>query len=151
MMASITLTDNFHTWAGNLQRNVEQSVSKMTLNDYIRIIIVLGGYCLLRPYLLQLAGRFQAKDHDRELDPDEMSSAAAVSPNSLRGQVQVPEDSDGEEEEEEGGSKGTDWGRSARRRQRQLIRKILAAEDKLKAEEAEADSDKEIEEFLEKS
>ncbi|KAI9873815.1 MAG: hypothetical protein M1830_010581 [Pleopsidium flavum] len=144
-MASITWMDNFHTWAGNFQRNVEQSVSKMTLNDYIRITILLGGYCLLRPYLLQLAGRFQAKDHDRELDPDEMSSAAAVSPNSLRGQVQVPEDS--EEEEEGRATTGTDWGRNARRRQRQMIRRILEAEDKLKAE-AEPDSDKEIEEFL---
>lgn len=137
--------DKFHTWAGNLQRNVEESVSKMTLYDYIRVIIVLGGYCLLRPYLLQLAGRFQAKDHERELDPDEMSSAAAVSPNSLRGQVEVPEDSDEEE-----AITGTDWGRTARRRQRRLIRKILEAEEKLKAEEAELDSDKEIEEFLEK-
>jgi hypothetical protein len=89
MMASITLTDNFHTWAGNLQRNVEQSVSKMTLNDYIRIIIVLEAtaYCDLI-YCSQPDG-FKRKDHDRELDPDEMSSAAAVSPNSLRGQVQV--------------------------------------------------------------
>jgi len=149
-MASTALMDNMHVWAANFQYNLTKTVTKMKWIDYIHIVIVIGGYCLLRPYLIQLGGRFQAKDHERELDEDEMSSAAAVSPNSLRGQVQVPEDSDDEDGEEVGGTTGMDWGRNARRRQRQMIRKILEAEEKLKAEEAEADSDKDIEEFLER-
>lgn len=139
-----------YIWAGNFQHNLTETVTKMAWHDYIRIVIVIGGYCLLRPYLILLGGKFQAKDHERELNEDEMSSAAAMSPNSLRGQVQVPEDSDDEDGGEGAGTTGTDWGRSARRRQRQLIRKILEAEEKLKAEEEEADSDKDIEEFLDK-
>ncbi len=150
-MASSSSMDMVYSWAGNFQHNIEDTVSQMNLRDYIRIIIIVGGYCLLRPYLLQLGGRFQAKDHDRPLDEDEMSSAAAMSPNSLRGQVEVPEDSDTDEDGEDGRSSGMDWGRKARRRQRKLLRKILEAEDQLKAEEAEADSDKDIEEFLDKS
>lgn len=139
-----------YVWAGNFQHNLTETVTKMAWHDYIRIVIVIGGYCLLRPYLILLGGKFQAKDHERELNEDEMSSAAAMSPNSLRGQVQVPEDSDDEDGGDGAGTTGTDWGRSARRRQRQLIRKILEAEEKLKAEEEEADSDKDIEEFLDK-
>lgn len=149
-MASTALMDNMHVWAGNFQHNLTETITKMAWQDYIRIVIVIGGYCLLRPYLILLGGKFQAKDHERELSEDEMSSAAAMSPNSLRGQVQVPEDSDDEDGGEGRGTTGTDWGRNARRRQRQLIRKILEAEEKLKADEAEADSDKDIEEFLER-
>ena len=136
-------TEYLQTWAENLQRNVSNSVSQLSIKDYIRMVIILGGYALLRPYLLKLAGRFQARDHERELDPNELSSDAAMSASSLRGQVQVPEDTD---EEEEGSGTGADWGRAARHRQREMIRKILEAEEK-KAEEAE-DSDKDIEEFL---
>lgn len=94
-----------------------------------------------------------------------MSSAAAVGPNTLRGQVRVVEDSSDEEEEEGDGEgkndgargmggkgmgkgSGVDWGKKARRRQRRLIRGILEAEEKLRREEEEADSDREIEEFL---
>ncbi|KAI9774358.1 MAG: hypothetical protein M1840_004252 [Geoglossum simile] len=140
------VAEYLQTWAGNFQRNVSDSVSQLSLRDYIRIVIILGGYALLRPYLLKLGGKFQAKDHERGLDPEEMSSGAAMPINSLRGQVRVPEDT---EEEDDGGSgTGAEWGRTARRRQRDMIRKILEGEEKRKAEEAE-DSDKDIEEFLE--
>ncbi|MCJ1258098.1 hypothetical protein MMC24_005928 [Lignoscripta atroalba] len=144
-MASII--DQLHTYAYRFQDKVAKSVSKLTVENYIRLVVVIGGYCLLRPYLLKFGAKFQAKDHDRELDPNEMSSAAAISPNSLRGQIQVPEDSDSEVEQ--GAGTATSWGRNARRRQRHMIRRIVEAEEKLKAEEAEADSDKEIAEFLE--
>src|SRR5579862_2276125 len=116
------VAEYLRTWAGNLQRNVSDSVSQLSLRDYIRIVIILGGYALLRPYLLKLGGRFQARDHERKLDLKEVSSDTAMPANSLRGQVHVPEDTD----EEEGGSgTGAEWGRMARRRQREMIRKIL--------------------------
>ena len=136
-------TESLQTWAENLQRNVSNSVSRLSLKDYIRIVILLGGYALLRPCLLKLAGKFQARDHERELDPNEISSDAAMPANSIRGQVQVPEDTD---EEEESSATGADWGREARRRQREMIRKMLEAEEKKPVEGGE-DSDKDIEEF----
>lgn len=98
---------------------------------------------------MKLGGRFQASDHEKEIDDSEILSPAAVSPNSLRGQVNVPDDS--ESEEEVGGATNTNWGRTARRRQRKLIKSIVEAEEKSKAEEEAADSDKEIEEFLRKA
>ncbi|MCJ1304228.1 hypothetical protein MMC08_007040 [Hypocenomyce scalaris] len=151
-----------HIFATNFNHHLSTSVSNLTLKDYIHLVIILGAYCLLRPYLLQLAGRFQAADHDRELDGNETSSAAAVSPNSLRGLVSVPQDSS--DEGEEGGDgdgndgekvgtgwgTGADWGKKARRRQRVMIRKILEAEETLEREEGEeeTESDVEIEELL---
>jgi hypothetical protein len=113
------------------------------MQDYIRLVIIIGAYCLLRPYLLKLAGRFQAKDHEREIDANELSSGAAMNPNSLRGQVMVPDDTDSE-----GEATGAEWGKRAKKRQRQLIRKILDADEKRKLEEQEAEDDKDIAEFL---
>ncbi|KAH0539069.1 hypothetical protein FGG08_004367 [Glutinoglossum americanum] len=138
-------TEYLQKWAGNFQRNVSNSVSNLSLKDYIRLVIILGGYALLRPYLLKLAGKFQARDHERELDPNEMTSGAAMSVNALRGRVQVPGDSD---EEEESSATGADWGHAARRHQREMISELLAAEERKLAEEQEG-SDKDIEEFLE--
>ncbi|KAI9884465.1 MAG: hypothetical protein M1823_003738 [Watsoniomyces obsoletus] len=147
-----TMFHHLHTWSSNLQHNLSDSVTRMTIQDYLRLVIIVGGYALLRPYLIQLGGRFQAKDHERELSEHETSSMAAMSPNSLRGQVSVPEDTD-DEDDEEGETSGAvktndaDWGRRARRRQREMIRKLLEAEERARAEEDE-DSDKEIEEYL---
>ncbi|MCJ1375656.1 hypothetical protein MMC20_006893 [Loxospora ochrophaea] len=145
-MASIS--EQLSTYRHNLQQNLGQSLDRLALKDYIRLTAIVGAYCLLRPYLLKLGARFQAKDHERDVDPDELSSAAAMSPNTLRGQVTVPEDSESEEDMAVG--TGANWGKKARRRQRQMVRKIVEAEEKLRAEEAQEDSDKDIEEFLEK-
>ncbi|KAI9866895.1 MAG: hypothetical protein M1813_000837 [Trichoglossum hirsutum] len=139
-------TEYLQTWAGNLQRNVSNSVSRLSLKDYIRIVILIGGYALLRPYLLKLAEKFQTRDLEREFNPGEMTSNTAMPANSLRDHVQVPEDTD--DEGEETSATGADWGRTARRRQRKMIRMVLEAEEKRLAEEGEG-SDKDIEEFLE--
>lgn len=96
---------------------------------------------------MKLGGRFQASDHERKLDDTEVLSAT-TSPNSLRGFIDVPDDS--ESEGEVSGAAATTWGRNARRRQRKLIKSCLEVKEKLRAEEEEADSDKEIEEFLRK-
>jgi Protein trafficking PGA2 len=133
-------------WADNFQRNVSEAFYNMTPEKYIRLIVIIGAYALLRPYLMKLGSKFQTKEHEKEVDPDEMAAAAAISPNSLRGQVQVPEDSD--EDEAEGQVTGADWGKKARRRQRQMVRRVLEAEEKLRREQQEDDEDKDIEEFL---
>lgn len=131
-----------------MRTQAAESTRNLTPKDYIRLLAIVGGYCLLRPYLVRLGGRFQASDHEREIDDSEILSSGdkgIISPNLLRGQI--PEDSD-EEEEEEGDKGVVSWGRKARRRQRGLVRKIVEAEEKRRREEEEADSDKEIEEFL---
>ncbi len=117
------------------------------MKDYIRLIAIVGGYCLLRPYLIKLGGKHQAKDYNKAHDADEMGSPAAMSPKALRGQSDVPEDSDSEEHAAP--DAGLNWGKDARRNQRRTLKQILEAEERKGAVE-EADSDKEIEEFLQK-
>ena len=124
-------------------------MERLELKDYIRLIAIIGGYCLLRPYLVNLGGKHQAKDHERPLDTDETNSPAVISPKNLRGQVNdALEDSDSEEDAVS--AAGTAWGKSARTKQRRTLKQILEAEERKGAID-EADSDKEIEEFLQKS
>ena len=140
-------SSNFQTWLHDYRRNASETATALTLKDYIRMIVIIGGYCLLRPYLLRLGAKYQASDHERELDPNEMSSATAVSPKLLRGRVEVPEDSESDGEDAGVGT-GINWGRKARRRQRLMIRKMLEAEEKRGRVENEAHEDADIEEFF---
>ncbi len=140
------LFDYFRFWAENLQRNVTDAFYRMTPEKYIRLVAIIGAYALLRPYVMKFGSRFQTREHEKEVDPNEMAAAAAISPNSLRGQVKVPEDSDEDETEAQGA--GANWGKKARKRQRQMVKKILEAEENLRREQQEDDEDKDIEEFL---
>jgi len=97
---------------------------------------------LLRPYIIKLGSRAQMKTHERE---SEETAKAAISPNELRGRVEIPEDSDSEEEAQ---SSSADWGKKARRRQRDMIKKLLDAEERRLQESKEEEEDKDIEEFL---
>ncbi|CRK18726.1 hypothetical protein BN1708_003104 [Verticillium longisporum] len=71
---------------------------------------------------------------------------AEISPNSLRGQVDIPEDSD--DEGVESAATGADWGKKARRRQREVLKMMMDAEEERLAQEQEDEEDKDIEEFL---
>jgi hypothetical protein len=141
------LVSTVKQWGNNFVSQVGIAYSNMTPEKYIRLIAIVGAYALLRPYIMKFGSRFQSREHEKDVDEDEMAAAAAISPNSLRGQVQVPEDSDSEEDED-GKPTGADWGKKARRRQRQLVRRVLEAEEQLRREQQEDDEDKDIQEFL---
>ena len=103
---------------------------------------------LLRPYVIKLGARSQMKAHERaEADAEELAKAE-ISPNELRGHVDLPEDSDDEIEEIQAEATGPDWGKKARRRQRNMIKKLLEAEERRLEESKEEEEDKDIEEFL---
>jgi hypothetical protein len=75
---------------------------------------------------------------------------AQISPNQLRGQVDIPEDSDDDDDDEadKGQASSADWGKKARRRQRDFIKKMLDAEEKRLQETLEEEEDKDIEQYL---
>jgi hypothetical protein len=146
MSAFDGLTESLSTYASNFVYQLGSTYNRMTAQHYIRLIIIVGAYALARPYLLKLGARFQARDHEREIDPDEIAASARLDANSLRGKVRVPEDTDSDSEDER--CKGTDWGKRARRRQRKVIRSILEEEERMRKENEDADSDREIEGFL---
>ncbi|CAP73560.1 uncharacterized protein PODANS_2_9260 [Podospora anserina S mat+] len=140
-----TIGDRFTT-------NLKSTLDNMSPQKWIRVIIVAGAYLLLRPYLMKLGGRAQMASYEDEHAATEAEFAAKakakISPNELRGKVQIPEDTDSEGEDAEGGSTAADWGKKARRRQRDMIKKLLEAEERRLQESKEEEEDKDIEEFL---
>ncbi|KAF2741099.1 DUF1531-domain-containing protein [Polyplosphaeria fusca] len=127
------------TWANNFIRNTSESFTRMQIKDYIRLVMIVCSYLLLRPYLMKLGAKIQEKQHAKDAEE-------TVNPNDLRGNIEIPGVDDSDEEEEE--SKPGDWGKSARVRQRKFIRDTLEKEERKLQEEQEDESDKEIEEFL---
>ncbi|KFX89335.1 hypothetical protein O988_08670 [Pseudogymnoascus sp. VKM F-3808] len=140
----------------NLKHNAEHYAS-MSLKEWIRIVTIVGAYLLLRPYLSLWAAKLQSAQHDKEIDADELATPATgpkaeISANSLRGQVQVPEDSDSDDDEPEAVAEtsSANWGKKARKRQRAMIKRIIEADEKLRAETEAYDDeeDKDIEQYL---
>ncbi|KAI9746473.1 MAG: hypothetical protein M1818_000186 [Claussenomyces sp. TS43310] len=130
-------------WSDNLKRNLTGSFMNMTTQRWIRLLVVLGAYALLRPFLVRLGARMQAKEHEKVINSRQNASAAPISPNSLRGQTRVPKDN--EDEAEQG--TGADWGKKARKRQGQTARKALGAEEK-RLEEEDEWSDPDVSDLL---
>ncbi len=87
------------------------------------------------------------QSHEEESERAEAEARAKISPNELRGKVEIPEDTD-DEDEATGEASGPDWGKKARRRQRDMIKKLLDAEERRLQESLEEEEDKDIEEFL---
>lgn len=85
--------------------------------------------------------------HEAEDARAEAEYKAKMTANELRGKVDIPEDTD-DEDEATGDSTGPDWGKKARRRQRDLLKKLLDAEEQRLQENQEELEDKDIEEFL---
>ncbi|KAI3325070.1 DUF1531-domain-containing protein [Xylariaceae sp. AK1471] len=128
--------------ADRMTNNVGSSVTNMTAQQWIRLIAIVGAYALLRPYVIKMGAKYQEKQFEK--DQEEL---AQITPNQLRGQLDIPEDSD-EEEEEQGETTAADWGKKARKRQRNMIKQLLDAEEKRLQETFDEQEDKDIEEFL---
>ncbi|OJD27969.1 hypothetical protein ACJ73_00625 [Blastomyces percursus] len=148
------------TWSTNFTTNVSSSVSSLTLRDYIRLVWIIGGYLFLRPYLdtgfrkllKTNMDKSDAEEKERERAEAETANAgsagarAKISANALRGALGVGSDSE-EDENEEGVEKTQavpQWGKSARRRQKRVLRQLEEAGERLRE-----DDDKDIADLLE--
>lgn len=129
--------------------NFRKSFEGMSPEKWIRIVIVVGTYCLIRPYLMKLGGKVQMKQHEKEAAAAkaEEEQKAKMSPNELRGYKEIPDDSD-DEGEAQGQTTSTEWGKKARKRQRHMIKKLLDAEEQRLQELQDDEEDKDIQEFL---
>lgn len=131
--------------------NMRATLDGMSPEKWIRLVMIVGAYALLRPYLIKLGGKNQMKQHEKEAEEAEAEAKekAKMSPNELRGhKVEIPEDSDDDDEEAAAEATSTDWGKKARRRQRTMVKKILEAEQKRLQDLQDDDEDKDIQEFL---
>jgi hypothetical protein len=138
------------TWAGNFQRNTRAAFVELRAKDYIRLVVIIGAYLLLRPYLVKAGARAQEKSHARREDPVGAGSEASMSVDTLRDgrKVDIPGVDGESEEENEAGSGEVAWGRKARVRQRNMIREKVEEHERRLREQQMTESDKEIEEFL---
>ncbi|KAH7166106.1 trafficking PGA2-domain-containing protein [Dactylonectria macrodidyma] len=129
----------FLQYGANASNNLSAGFSNMDTKGWIRLIVIVGGYMLLRPYVLKMAGKVAVRKME-EQDEKEKEAKAKISPNELR---------DGYEEDvqadAEGDGTGADWGQKARVRQRVMLKNMLEAEELRRQEE---EDDKDIEEFL---
>ena len=146
------------TWAGNFTNQTSSMFSRMGPKDWIRLIMVIGGYVLMRPYLVTMGAKFQQKQFEKQQNQEKAeaeerlqakAAKAGIDPNVLRGvrKMDIPGvDSDSEDEERE--EEAAEWGRKARVRQRQHIRRAMEEQERRLHEKA-TESDKEIEDLLE--
>lgn len=104
---------------------------------------------------MKLGERAQMRQHEKEeKEQAEARARAALSPNQLRGQIDLHEDSDDEDAGADadgkaaGKTSATEWGKKARRRQRKFVADMLDAHEQQLRESKEEEEDKDIEEFL---
>lgn len=136
-------------WGANFVNQSNSAFARMTVKDWIRMVVVVGGYLLIRPYIMKLGAKMQEKTHAEE-SAQEVGSAE-LNGNDLRGsrrKMPIPGVDSDSDEDEKGPAGAANWGRNARVRQRKFVRKQLEEHERRLKEEAEAESDKDIEEFL---
>lgn len=102
---------------------------------------------------MKIGERIQMNQHEAEEKKlAEERVQAALSPNQLRGQFGIPDDSDDEDEEDVDKAKGqtsaADWGKKARKRQRKFLADMLEKHEAKLRETQEEEEDKDIAEFL---
>ncbi|KAI0877032.1 DUF1531-domain-containing protein [Hypoxylon argillaceum] len=122
--------------------NMSASFDSMTAKQWIRLIAIVGAYALLRPYVIKMGAKYQEKQFEKAQQED----TTQISPNQLRGELGIPEDSEDDDEQAE--TTAADWGKKARKRQRNMIKQLLDAEERRLQETLDEQEDKDIEEFL---
>jgi Protein trafficking PGA2 len=126
----IEATKALSTWKGNFIRNTSSSFNRMTAKNWLRLVIIVCTYCLIRPYILKLGAKVQESYLEKEAKESD-EKWAAMHPNDLRAGGRKNVDIPGVESEDEGEDgmnevvvKG-EWGRKARVRQRKIVRKAM--------------------------
>ncbi|KAI1754628.1 DUF1531-domain-containing protein [Xylaria castorea] len=124
--------------------NVTSSVTNLTAQQWIRLIAIVGAYALVRPYVIKLGAKHSAKEFEKA-----QQDVAEISPNELRGELGIPDESEDDDGDDgQGATSGIDWGKTARKRQRRMIKQLLDVEESRLQETFDELEDKDIEEFL---
>ncbi|KAI5300481.1 hypothetical protein KEM56_002425 [Ascosphaera pollenicola] len=142
-------------WPSNAGSALKGTFATLSIRDYIRLVWIVGGYIILRPYLEKLfkfmfdRGQKKNEEGEEEEEEDLATGKTKLSANDLRG-VSSGVDYPGQEDEEESENENVkppvpQWGRAARLRQKKAIQLI---EEEYARRQAEED-DKDIEDLLE--
>ncbi|KAF4465858.1 trafficking PGA2 domain-containing [Fusarium albosuccineum] len=133
------VTAQFLQYGANASNNLSNTFNNMTMQSWIRLVVIVGGYMLLRPYMMKFVTKGAVRKMEEEDEKEKRK--AQISPNELRGLIEEEPEID-----EEGDGTGADWGQKARVRQRTMLKDLLEAEERRREEEEE---DKDIADLLE--
>lgn len=151
------LTATLTTWKDNFIRNSTGSFTNTSAKQWIRLIMVVCTYMLLRPYLLKLGAYVQESQLKKEAAAAQKETEwkAKMDANDLRGgggkvgKVHVPGvESDSEDEGEVAAQPKQQWGKKARLRQRKIVKHAVKVHEQNLADKGN-ESDKDIEDLLE--
>lgn len=142
-----SLVSQLSQYGQNASNNLQKSFGDMSTHGWLRLIMAVCTYLLIRPHILKYSTKHAVKQLEKQDERDKAQAKEAVakmSPNDLRGLNSSAElDVDADE-----GADGTsaDWGSKARVRQRKVLRKLMEAEEQRRYED---ESDEDIRDLLE--
>ncbi len=153
------LVDLATSFGERVTNNLSQTFSSLTVQQWIRLVAVVGAYLLLRPYIIKLGAKVQMKEHEKQEDQAAEEQAKEKTIDGRK--VVLPEESDSDDDDGDGDgdvgkgqaasgstTSAADWGKKARRRQRNMVKKMLAEHERKLQEQQEDEEDKDIQEFL---
>ncbi|KAF4967174.1 hypothetical protein FSARC_5246 [Fusarium sarcochroum] len=132
-------TAQFLQYGANASNNLSNAFESMDTKAWLRLVVIVGGYMLLRPIFMKIVTKGAVRKMEEEDEREKRK--AQISPNELRGLAEDEPDID-----EEGDGTGADWGQKARVRQRTMLKDMLEAEERRREEE---EDDKDIADLLE--
>ena len=139
-----TISSKLSEYGQNASNNLANTYNNMTPQHWIRLIVIVGGYMLLRPYALKFITKGAVKRMEEDDAREKAEEAAKLTPNDLRGVSAKLEEQ--HEDDQTLDDSSINWGQQARVRQRVVLKQMLEAEELRREEEEE---DKDIAEFLE--
>ncbi|KAL9038465.1 MAG: hypothetical protein Q9214_005268, partial [Letrouitia sp. 1 TL-2023] len=105
-------------WFQQIPRNTQTSVQRLGPTEWIRLIAIVIGYLIIRPYLMRLAERKQTAEYEKAAN-----SHPQVTPNVRRGRGG---DVGRDDEDEEAKSTASYFSsKKARKRQKQAMGKVV--------------------------
>lgn len=148
MDALQAVIDLFTIWGNNFKRNLFGMWTGMDATRWFRLVAVVGVYMVFRNFIVKKAEAKQAREHAKAMEPE---ITGKVTANALRAGTtgkKVSFEESSEEGDDETKATGMEWGKKAKKRQKQLEKKQLEAEElKRRAEEGDAE-DKDIMDLL---
>ncbi|TFB02141.1 hypothetical protein CCMA1212_005928 [Trichoderma ghanense] len=137
-----SLVAQLSQYGQNASNNLQKSFTDMSLHSWLRLVMIVCTYLLIRPHVIKYSTKFAVKkleEQEAKEKAEAQEAVAKMSPNDLRG-LNASAEFDVDADEGADGS-SADWGSKARVRQRKVIRKLLEAEEKRRLEEEESDED----------
>ena len=119
---------------------IEEHIIRLPRANSIRLLVIIGVYCLIRPYLLKWGGIKQKAEDEKGFDEDEAENSSAANESQNASNIS------GDTLKTSGNDKGATWGEKARARQKRPIRELVEGSDEPYG--ADTGSDQEIEDFL---